>query len=383
MLESQRDKFALPPEISYLDCAYMSPIPLASIEAGKRGTAVKAEPWKMTIDSYYDGVEEARTLAAGTIGATADDVAVIAATSYGLATAAKNVPVPAGSTIILMENEHPSHRYVWYELAEQNGGTVTVVAKPEDGDWTPTLVAAIRDSGLPVAVVAGTLLHWFEGTRVDIEQVAEAVREAGACLVMDGTQWVGAVPFDVREIQPDFLSFATYKFLLGPYRLGFLYASERWHREGKPLEHHAWHRYNGDKPDFYVETVPGYKAGARRFDMGERSDFAVLPVAIESLKLIESLGLPAISERLSFLNDRIWEEALRHELVPAIDPLRVPHISILDMKGRLPEGVGAKLKAENIHVTVRGVKVRVSPHIYNDEKDITRLFEVLSANALD
>lgn len=381
MLESQRSKFALPAEISYLDAAYMSPIPIKAMEAGQRGTAVKSAPWRMSIASYYDEVEEARMLAAATIGARPDDVAVVAATSYGLAVAAKNVPVREGSAILLMDNEHPSHRYVWYELAESRNAIVRSVAKPEDGNWTPAIISAIENSDRPIAVVAGTMLHWFEGTAIDIEAVARATHEASASLVMDGTQWVGALPFDVTKIRPDFLSFATYKFLLGPYRLAFLYAGERWQQEGKPLEYHAWHRYNGDQPEFYIEKVPGYAPGARRFDMGERSDFAVLPVAIEALKLIHELGLPNIFERLKFLNDLIWSEALRHQLVRTIEALRVPHISILDTEGRFSENLASKLKGENIHVTVRGTKMRISPHIYNDEDDIERLFEVLASLA--
>ena len=93
MLVCQRDKFALPRHVAYLDAAYMSPIPVAALEAGKAGSAVKAEPWKMTISSYYDEVEEARALAASLIGADAEDIAIAAATSYGMAVAARNVPV--------------------------------------------------------------------------------------------------------------------------------------------------------------------------------------------------------------------------------------------------------------------------------------------------
>ncbi len=234
----------------------------------------------MTITSYYDEVEEARALAASLIGANADDMAVVAATSYGIAVAAKNVPVARGSAILMMENEHPSHRYIWYELAEQRGAHIRIVPKPGDGDWTAAFLQAIAQCDVPIAVVAGTMVHWFEGAAIDLETVALASRSAGACLVVDGTQWVGALPFDVGTVRPDFLVFATYKFMLGPYRLAFLYADKRWHADGKPIEHHSWNRVGGDKPDFYVPDVAAFLPGARRFDMGERSDFAVLPVAI-------------------------------------------------------------------------------------------------------
>ena len=380
MLESQRDKFALPEGIAYLDAAYMSPIPLAALEAGRDGSAVKAAPWAMTIANYYDGVEEARSLAAALIGAKPDDIAVVAATSYGMAVAAANVPLPAGSAILMMENEHPSHRYVWFELAARNNAQVSIVPRPVDNDWTTAILAAIQQSVVPVSVVAGTMVHWFEGTSVDLEAVAEASRAAGAALVVDGTQWVGALPFDVAKVRPDFLTFAAYKFLLGPYRLAFLYASDRWQAEGRPLEHHAWNRVGGDRSDFYVTQVPQFLPGARRFDMGERSDFAVLPVAVAALKLLNGWGAAASFARLKHLNDLVWHEAKARGLIGGAMTFRAPHISILDFGDRLPADMSARLKQEGIHVTVRGSKIRVSPHVYNDDPDILRLIDVLSAS---
>ena len=317
MLVCQRDKFALPRHIAYLDAAYMSPIPVAALEAGKIGTAIKAEPWKMTIASYYDEVENARGLAASLIGADAEDIAIAAATSYGMAVAAKNVPVAPGSAILLMENEHPSHRYIWHELAEQRRAHIRIIGKPRDGNWTVAFLNAISECDMPIAVVAGTMVHWFEGTSIDLRAVGQASRAAGACLVVDGTQWVGALPFDVRSVRPDFLVFATYKFLLGPYRLAFLYADKRWHDEAKPIEHHSWNRVGGDKSDFYKVEVPAFLPGARRLDMGERSDFAVMPVAIESLKLLKANMPPA--QYAAELEKVLTDLALKSQEIRAIE----------------------------------------------------------------
>ncbi len=376
-LPCQRALFALPPEVAYLDAAYLSPIPLAAAEAGAQAAWIKARPWEMTIGAFYEDVEEARALAAAMIGAEAEDIALTAATSYGMSIAAANVPVPAGSAIVMMENEHTSHRYVWYELAEKNGAHVVVAPKPVDGDWTAALIAAIRGCPYPVAVVAGSLVHWFEGILLDLEAVAEATRAAGACLVVDGTQWVGALPFDVRKVRPDFLAFATYKFLLGPYRQAFLYADKRWHEAGVTLEHHSWNRIGGEKPDFYLVNKPGFMAGARRFDMGQRSDFATLPATIAALKLLLGWGLPAVAQRLDWLNRLIWDKAEGRGL--AARPANpIPHIAILEMGERLAPDAGPRLKAAGVHVTLRGTKMRVSPHVYNDEADIDRLFDNLA-----
>lgn len=378
MLGCQRDLFDLSRDIAYLDVAYMSPIPKVSLEAGIAGTAVKSAPWKMSIRSYYDEVEEARALAASLINAEADDVAIVAATSYGTAVAAANVSVAPGSTIVLMENEHPSHRYVWYELAAKTGASITIARRPENHDWTASIISTIKSSTIPVAVVAGTMVHWFEGMSVDLQAVASTARDAGAALVVDGTQWVGALPFDVRQVRPDFLVFATYKFLLGPYRLAFLYADTKWHSTGKPIEHHSWNRVGGDKSDFYKMDVAEFLPGARRFDMGERSDFAVLPVAIASLRLLNDWTMPGVFSRLDNLNRLIWDTAAKLGLHVSDERYRAPHIAIVEPGDRLTDGLSDRLKASGIFVTVRGTKLRISPHVYNDEADVKRLFAALA-----
>jgi selenocysteine lyase/cysteine desulfurase len=379
MLACQRHLFSIPEGVIYLDAAYMTPIPLSAVEAGKRGVEVKAAPWDMTIDSYYDEVEKTRELAASFIGAEPDDIAVVPATSYGIAVAAANVAVPPGSVILMMDNEHTSHRYAWYELARQNDARVVTVKRQAEEPWAPRIVAAIRESDAPVSVVAGTIVHWFEGTGVDIEAVSAATHAAGASLVMDGTQWVGAVPFDVSRVRPDFLSFATYKFLLGPYRLAFLYASKAWQAKGRPIEFHSWNRIGGERPDFYLETMPGYLAGARRFDMGERSDFAVLPIAINSLELLKSWGAEAVYERLTHLNRLVWQEAEQRGFTGPERQLRAGHISVVELGDRYRPDLAKRLRDNKAFVTVRGTKMRITPHVYNDEKDIRRFFDLVEA----
>ena len=377
MLPCQRHLFSIPQDVTYLDAAYMTPIPKSAAEAGAKGVQVKAAPWDMTIGSYYDEVERARELAAVFIGANVDDIAIVPATSYGIAVAAANVPVPANSVIIMMDNEHTSHRYAWYELAKQKNARVVTVQRRPDEQWASAIVAAIHASDAPVSVVAGTIVHWFEGTSVDMEAVSEATHAVGASLVMDGTQWVGAVPFDVSCVRPDFLSFATYKFLLGPYRLAFLYADKAWQKKGRPIEFHSWNRVGGDRSDFYLETMPDYLHGARRFDMGERSDFAALPIAIKSLELLQSWGAAAVYERLTYLNRLIWKEAEHRGFSGPVEDLRALHISVVELGERYRDDLTRILKENNAFVTVRGSKLRITPHVYNEESDIVRLFELL------
>ena len=185
-LANQRSLFEIPDEIAYLNCSYMSPLPKASRIAGQEG------------------------------------VAIIPSASYGVATAAANIPVAPGQTIVLLEDQFPSNVYPWRELAVRTGATIITVARPADFDWTAALLAQIDER---TAVVAVPNCHWTDGSLIDLPRVGERAHAVGAALVVDGAQSVGAHPLSVADVQPDFLVVVTYKWLLGPYSLGFLYVA--------------------------------------------------------------------------------------------------------------------------------------------------------------
>ena len=151
----------------------------------------------------------------------------------------------------------------------------------------------------------------------------------------------------------------------------------RWHATGQTQDHHSWNRQGGERPDFYLANRPGFLPGARRFDMGQRSDFATLPITITSLKMLKGWGLEAVAGRLAHLNRLIWQAAGDRGLVAGRPTPPIPHIAIIELGDRLAPDAGARMKAAGVHVTLRGSKMRVSPHVYNDEADIARLFEVL------
>jgi selenocysteine lyase/cysteine desulfurase len=141
----------------------------------------------------------------------------------------------------------------------------------------------------------------------------------------------------------------------------------------------VWNREGGELPDFYEMEVRPYSPGARRFDMGERSDFAALPTAIASMKLIQSWTVDEVAGRLQHLNKLIWELAPTVGATVPDARMRPPHIAILDIGEAIGSRAKAWLKEQGIHVTTRGAKVRVSPHVYNDDGDIARLFDGLSS----
>ncbi|MEX0837634.1 MAG: aminotransferase class V-fold PLP-dependent enzyme, partial [Gemmatimonadota bacterium] len=227
------------------------------------------------------------------------------------------------------------------------------------------------------AVVAVPHVHWTDGTRFDLIEIGRRCREVGAALVVDATQSVGALPFDVAEVQPDALVVAAYKWMLGPYSLALSYFGPRFD-DGVPLEE-TWIARE-DSHDFQrlVEYRDEYAPGAVRFDMAERSNFFLLPIAEKSLDLLlawrperiqaycRSLtaGLVAEASELGFgVEDERWRA---HHLFG----LRMPAaLDLTDLRDRLA--------ARDISVSLRGSALRVSPNVYNDEADIEALTGVL------
>ena len=273
MIPSQRHRFDIPREVAYLNCAYMSPLMTEVVEAGRRAVARKARPWEIRPADFFSGPEALRPLFARLIGADADGVALVPAASYGLATAAANLPLAPGRRVLVVEDQFPSNVYCWRARAAAAGAEVATVGPGPDGDLTAALLAAIDER---TAVVACAHCRWTDGALLDLAAVGAAARAVGAALVLDLTQSAGALPFDAAAVRPDFVVAACYKWLLGPYATGFLWVAPE-HRGGRPLEEGWMGRRGAEDFARLVDYQPGYRPGGRRFDMGEAPNFALLP----------------------------------------------------------------------------------------------------------
>ncbi|MFI4994412.1 MAG: aminotransferase class V-fold PLP-dependent enzyme [Hyphomicrobiales bacterium] len=375
MLESQRALFDMPREVCYLNAAAWSPLPLATQEAGRIGVERKGRPWTMDAEFPARQHERARSAAAKLINADRDDVALIPSVSYGVATAGKLLSVPAGSRVLLLEDDHSSPVLEWMTRAPEGGFAVEVVRRPQDGDWTQALLAAIERSGAPpVALASISSIHWSDGGAVDLEGVAFALRARGAALLVDATHAAGVMKIDVQALDPDFLVFPTYKWVLGPYGRAFLFVAKR-HQDGVPLEQTSFgRRAVAATAATYLSDI-GYVSGARRFDMGERDHFVSLEMASIGMEMMAQWGSDAVVARLAMLTSRI-AEGLGDRGVKLPDAaLRAPHILSVSFPNGLPAGLIERLAADNVHVAQRLGRLRISPHVYNDEEDVDRFVE--------
>jgi selenocysteine lyase/cysteine desulfurase len=381
MISCQRHLFDIPDDVAYLNCAYMSPLMKPALEAGTAGLAFKTHPWEITSDKFFTGSDEFRATAAQLIGCSADCIAIVPSASYGISTAARNLPVRKGQSILVLAEQFPSHYYPWQRRAEQTGASLKVVAWPENDDWT----AAVLDSlTADVAIAALPQVQWTSGGRLDLVRIGDACRRLGTALVLDLTQSLGALPFRVGDgqngVQPDFAVAASYKWLLGPYSLGFLYVAPKW-QNGMPLEENWIQR--GNARDFTSLTLytEDYDAAARRFDMGERSNFALLPAAVRAMKQLLEWNVAQISETIGACNRRLATAAAELGLTSPREELRAPHYLCLRRKAAIPRELPEILAREKVFVSVRGSSIRVTPHVYNSAADVDRLISCLRQTA--
>jgi len=382
MLPCQRALFDIPRDVCFLNAASWSPLPLAVQEAGRAAVGHKGQPWKLPADFQPKQYERARKAAAALIGADSADVSLIPSVGYGVATAGKVLTIPRGSRVLVLQDDHTSPVLEWMSRAEAGGFKVEMVKQPADGDWTSAVMTAIDRSGAePLALVSISSVHWSDGGALDMARIATTAKAKGSALLVDATHDVGIRRIDVKTLDPDFLIFPTYKWVLGPYGRAFMYVAKR-RQNGVPLEQISASRKAVSAEDTVYFRDIAYVEGARRYDMGERDHFISLEMAAVGMEMMAGWGNEPIVARLSMLTDKL-ADGLANTGVQVLDKkLRAPHVlSLYFPKGMAPD-LPKKLAAENVYAAPRLGRLRISPHVYNDEQDVERFVEVFRKVAM-
>ncbi len=383
-MNCQKHLFSLDPQVHYLNCAYMSPLLRSVEQIGIEALRKKSDPYLIKPQDFFTESNLLREEFAGLIGASNPQrIAIIPSVSYGMAVVAKNLITKPNQKIIVANEQFPSNIYAWQELSKEKNLEVQIVNPPESLQnrgkiWNEKILESIDNQTVMVAL--GNV-HWADGTKFDLQKIRERCTEVGAKLVIDGTQSVGALPFDVEKIKPDALICGGYKFLMSPYSIGLAYFGE-YFDGGKPIEQNWIARRNSENFANLVNYEPEYQNYSLRYDMGERSNFILVPMFIEAIRQIRKWEVTEVQK---------YCQNLTKNLVPALrekgfwiedEAWRGSHLFGI----RLPEGLKMEkiqevLAKNNIFVSIRGSAIRISPNVYNEARDIEKLSEVLVKNA--
>ena len=385
MLSCQEHLFQLPKNSTYLNCAFMSPM-LKSVEkSGIRGLRLKRDPTLIGQKEFFEDSNTLRTLFAKLIGSSAaDHVAIIPSVSYGLASAAHNIPVDrdSNSNIVIAHEQFPSNVYIWQRLAAERNAELRIVKPdrqkpPKSRLWNQHILDSIDAK---TALVALSHVHWADGTRFDLAKISEAVHDAGGYLVVDGTQSVGALPFNVANIKPDALVVAGYKWLMGPFSIGLAWYSDRLlQHNAKPIEENWMNRLNSEDFSQLVHYQTAYQPGAARFEVGERSNFILVPMMITALNQILAWKPNHIQEYCRAIAADSVSKLMECGYV--IEPPEGRGHHLFGIYPNDPERIDSlkkQLADANISVSIRGESIRVSSHLYNKRSDWEFLVKALT-----
>lgn len=358
----------------------MSPLLKSVQNAGIRGIRTKGNPFDISAGDFFADGEVLRKEYAPLINAVdAKRIVIVPSVSYGLANVTRNVRLELGDKIIVAAEQFPSNYYPWQRLSLETKANLHVVTPPDTiqrrgNIWNERILEAIDSK---TKIVALGHVHWADGTRFHLEQIRRRSKDVGALLIIDGTQSVGAMPFDVQKIQPDALVCGGYKWLMGPYSIGLAYYGE-YFDSGKPVEENWINRLHSEDFTALVNYQNDYQPGALRYEVGEHSNFILVPMMIEALRQIKRWK----PENIQDYCQKISREAIRNLRDAGFwvedENSRCNHLfGVRFPKGISIEAVKQKVKKKKISVSFRGDSMRVAPNVYNDSKDFDRLLETL------
>jgi selenocysteine lyase/cysteine desulfurase len=303
------------------------------------------------------------------IGADAEGIALIPATSYGFAVAAHNLNVAPGERIMVLAEEYPSGIYTWQQLARRTGAELFTVTREVPQTWTEAILECLDER---TSIISVPHVHWTDGALIELDKVAARAHELHARLVIDASQSAGAMPIDVTVLRPDFVITVGYKWLLGPFGLGYLYAAEQ-HRQGQAIEQNWILR--ADSEDFarLVDYRDELQPGARRYDVGQRTNFELTPMAIAALQQILDWRVDRIADTLRDVTGQIAARAQELGLAPLPDDQRGPHMLGISLPEAARSRTLSALLEKGCYAAIRGGSLRLAPHLHVTDRDVESL----------
>lgn len=359
----------------YLNAASLAALPECAARAVREFDAARIAPHTLQETELGRILHRARAAAARMVGADPDEIALGGNTSFGVNLAAAALPLERGSTIVLSAGEFPANVYPWMRL-EAEGVRVEVVPTRADGapDEARLMERLARGD---VSCFALSAVQFASGYAADLPRFGALCRERGIHFVVDAIQALGQVPIDVRDAGVDILATGGHKWLCSPFGTGFVYVRRELHARMEPRAV-GWASMEASQD---LSSVVDYRyellADARRFEVATLpfQDLAGMTVSIEMLLAV---GVDRIREHLLGILEPLvrWvQEHPRIRLVGDAAPERRSGIVCLVTPDVAK--THAALSAAGIVCGHREGAVRIAPHLYNTEEEISRVREIL------
>jgi selenocysteine lyase/cysteine desulfurase len=356
---------------TYLNCAFHGAMPRVAVEAIEEALELKKTP-HLILDEYHFTYPDAyREAMAEMIGAEAEDVAVANSATQGTMILAGGLDWREGDEVIIPRGEFPSNLFPWRSLAERG----VVVKEVDLSDGARSLERIDAAMTTRTRVVSVSWVNYSSGVRLDLQPIGDLCHQLGALFAIDASQGIGGLPFDVRETAVDLVACAGYKWLLGPYGVGFAWVEPSL-SEQLAVTNINWCSLVGARNFSRLsECELVYPPGAGRFDVNEPGNFFNMAGAAAAARYLLEIGPAAVEAHSKALLARVVENLPEsmHSLA-APDPTYRSNILCI---GGSDDATFGRLVAADIYLSRREGALRISPHLFNTENDIDLLLEAL------
>lgn len=368
-----REEFFEFEDVTYLNLAAQAPLPCVAAKALQKVLEWKKVPHRIPEEAYFGLPNRVRALLARLVNGKPEEIALTTGASGGLLAVAHGIDWKPEDEVLIAAEEFPAHFSTFVPLADAGRLRVKIVRPAQRFLTAQDFLAQI---GPRTRLVSTSLVRFNDAVRIDAARLAEGCRKAGAWLLLDVSQAVGAVPLDVTTLGADFLVASGYKWLLGPFGTGFFWIREERIDQLRPGPFY-WMAVKGAH-DFHSLCLDNWKPehGARRWDTPETASFFNLAALEASLEFVLRVGPEAVWQHNDGLLRQLLDALPRDRCVlasPAESSARGPYACI---SARTPEKTAElyeKLRAAGIIVSLRQNALRISPYLYNTERDIDRL----------
>jgi selenocysteine lyase/cysteine desulfurase len=367
-------------DATYLNLAGESPMPKVSIRAVQAALEAKKYPHHKPDSTFFEVPNRIRASIAKLIEGKPEEIALTSGASAGVAAVAYALTWKPGDEVITAKGEFPLQYTTWKPMEEREGLKLKIVSPRERFITADDLIAAITPRTRLVSV---SMVRYDDGSLLDAARVADACHKQGVLLLLDVSQSCGALPMDVNQLGADFMVCAGYKWLLGPFGTGFFWAKSEHLGIVRPGPFN-WMAVEGSHNFAALNFEdPKPAANAKRWDSPEwASYFNFNLVAMDvSVDFVVRMGPELVTAHNRKLVELLFERLPKDRYVlasPTEAARRGPYGCFAARSREKTAEVYQRLWKENVVVSLREGNIRVSPHLYNTERDIDRLISVVT-----
>jgi len=354
---------------AYMDHAAVGPLPEPTRDALVHWADDAAANGDLHWPDWNHGVEACRDEAARLLGCRREQIALLGNTAQGLNLVAEGFPWRPGDNVVTLADEFPTNQYPWMNLADR--GVETRRVPTENGRVDLDRLARAMDHH--TRILAVSWVSYLSGWRYDVDQLAAMAHERDALLALDAIQGLGVFELDVTRTPVDFVAAGGYKWMLGPEGVGIFYTRPEHLDLLRPMGV-GWHSvvHSHDFSRIELDLRPE----AARYEGGSSNMPGLIGLG-ESLKLLNSYGAAALSSRVVELTDLACRRLREVGAVIGTDrpPGHESGIIVFEMPNRASDELAQHCLERGVILRLRGGRLRISLHAYNNEEDVERLIE--------